>query len=178
MIKKGRMDRSTRVIIATLTVLVCAVAILAYMNAGNLDTKRELEEKAEFLLTSAENQYRLTMQDICDLGPVDFVAVMDTSTTEPTPISFSGVELSRLLEECQIEFHEGSTIQVQALDGYASAVTGREVLAKDNVYLCTYMNGEVLKPKQEGGFGPYLMVVKNDTFSQRWCKFVEEIVVR
>lgn len=69
-------------------------------------------------------------------------------------------------------------VQFRALDGYASAVTGQEVLTEDNVYLCIYMNGERLKPKQEGGLGPYLIVIKNDRFSQRWCKFVEEIQVR
>ena len=178
MIEERRTDRGTRVIIAILAVLVCAVAFLARLNAGNLGVKRELEEQAEFLLTSAQSQYRLSMRDIYDLDPVDFMAVMDTSTTEPTPISFSGVELSRLLQTYEIDLHEASIIQVKALDGYASAVTGREVLTKDNVYLCIYMNGEVLKPKQEGGFGPYLMVIRNDRFSQRWCKFVEEIAVR
>jgi hypothetical protein len=178
MITKKRMAASTRVIITTITVLLCTVAVLAYLNAGNLAAKKELEEKAEFLLTHQEKQYRITLEDIHALGPVDFVALMDTSTTDPTPLSLGGVELWTLLQQYQIKLQEGSLVQFRALDGYASAVTGQEVLTEDNVYLCIYMNGERLKPKQEGGLGPYLIVIKNDRFSQRWCKFVEEIQVR
>ncbi len=44
-----------------------------------------------------------------------------------------------------------TTIQVIALDGYTSALTGEEILAPENIYLCIAMDGEALKPRSEGG---------------------------
>ncbi|HHX54063.1 MAG TPA: molybdopterin-dependent oxidoreductase [Clostridiales bacterium] len=164
-------------IIITLVLLTAAVAVLAFLNAGSLERKQELEMNAEFLLGSGGAQRTITMRDILELDPVDFEAVMDTSTTDPTSVTFTGVELSRICEKFGIGIEPGMIVQVKALDGYASALTGEEVLAGDNVYICVYMNGEALKTKSEGGMGPYLMIIKSFLYSQRWCKFVEEIVV-
>ncbi len=161
----------------TIAGLIILIAIFAWLNAGNLKTKKELEMNAQFLLTLDGNQYKVAMQDLLTLEPVDFDAVMDTSTTDPTPVVFTGVELSRLCESLGFHISEDSSILAKGLDGYASAVTGSEALAEGNVYICIYMNGEVLKPKKQGGFGPYLMVIKNERFAQRWCKFVEEITI-
>jgi hypothetical protein len=175
--KCKKVKKSTLGISITVLLLLLSVAILAHLNAGSADMKKELEMNAEFFLTSNGSQYRVTMQDLLDLDPVDFDAVMDTSTTEPTPVTFTGVELSKLCKKYGIEINDSTIFHVKALDGYASAVTGEEALAEGNVYICIYMNGEVLRPKSEGGFGPYLMVVKNAQYSQRWCKYVEEIIV-
>ena len=131
---------------------------------------------AEFLLSGGGKQRTVKMQDILDLSPVEFTAVMDTSTSGPATVTFTGVELRKLCEESGIEIEPGMIVQVKALDGYASALTGEEVLTGDNVYICIYMNGETLKTKSEGGMGPYLMIIKSAPYSQRWCKFVEEIV--
>lgn len=175
MIKQRK--RNNYILIVTIALLILLTAVLAYLNAGNLEVKRELQMNAEFLLTQGANQYRITMQDILNLSPVDFTAVMNTSTTSPTPVELTGVELHKLLQSYNVELKDDSIVQVRALDGYASAVSSHEILTSGNIYVCIHMNGEVLKPKSEAGFGPYLMVIKNEQFSQRWCKFVEEIVV-
>lgn len=175
--RKKRIEKGKLVIIITMALLLAA-AILAYLNAGNLDLKRDLEMKAEFLLTEGNQHFRVTMGDILALDPVNFTAIMDTSTTDPTPVSFTGVELSKICAHYGLFISPRSVFQFKALDGYGSAVTGEEVLTSDNVYVCIAMNGEALKPKKEGGLGPYLMVIKGARFSQRWCKFIEEIVVR
>lgn len=175
--KVKKIKKSTLGIIITVSLLTLLVAVFARLNAGSADMKRELEMNAEFFLALNGNRYRVTMQDLLDLAPVDFDAVMDTSTTNPTPVTFTGVELSNLCEKFDIEIKDETILQVKALDGYASAVTGEEVLAEGNVYICIYMNGEVLKSKSKGGLGPYLMVIRSSQFSQRWCKFVEEIII-
>jgi hypothetical protein len=176
--KRRKIKKSTLGISITVLLLLLSVAVFASLNAGSTGIKKELEMNAEFFLASNDNRYRVTMQDILDLAPVDFDAIMDTSTTDPAPVSFTGIELSRLCEKFGIEISNDTNIHVKALDGYASAVTGEEALAEGNVYICIYMNGEVLKPKSEGGFGPYLMVIRSAQYSQRWCKYVEEIVIR
>ncbi|NMB00590.1 MAG: molybdopterin-dependent oxidoreductase [Firmicutes bacterium] len=173
-----RLENENLVIISSVAVLLVLVVVFAHLNAGNVDLKKDLEIKAEFVFVHDSDSYRVTMNDVLALNPVEFTAVMNTSTTDPTPVTFTGVELSKLCERYNIHISPDSVVLVKALDGYASALTGSEVLTEDNVYICIHMNGEALKPKKEGGLGPYLMVIKNVQFSQRWCKFVEEIEVR
>ncbi len=172
-------DKRMKIIIAiVVAVLLLAIVALAYLNAGDIERKKDLEMRAEFLIKQNGREQLLNMQDILDLEPVDFEAVKRTSTTEPTPVIFTGVEFGKLFAAYGFEIDNGSTVQVISLDGYASAVSGQEILSGDNVYLCIYMDGVPMKTKQEGGFGPYLMVIKNVQFSQRWCKFVEEIIIK
>lgn len=175
---KIRMSRGNFIVLVSTVLLLAATAVLAYLNAGDLALKKELEMNSEFLLTQGDSSSIVTMAELLDLAPVEFEAVMDTSVTDPTPVTFTGVELSKICASRGLEITPNSILQVLALDGYASVVTGAEVLEPGNVYICIAMNGEALKPKAQGGFGPYLMVIKNVMFSQRWCKYVEEIVVR
>lgn len=175
---KSATKRGNQIVVGSITLLVALTAVLAYLNAGDLALKKELEMNAEFLFTAGETSERVSMSQILELQPVEFEAVMDTSITDPTPVTFTGVELSWICQHFGIELLPDSLVQVSALDGYASVVTGAEALEPGNVYICIAMNGEALKPKSQGGFGPFMMVIKNVVFSQRWCKFVEEIVVR
>ena len=173
-----RIKKGNFAIMCSVVLLLAMVVLLAHLNAGDVALKKDLEMNAEFFLRQDESKYRVTMSDVLELDPVEFTANLNTSTTDSTPVTFTGVELSKLCQHYRVLISPDSIIQVSALDGYASALTGGEVLAVDNVYICIKMNGKVLQPKKEGGFGPYLMVIKNVRFSQRWCKFVEEIAVR
>ncbi len=173
-----RLGKQTLAISLTVTLLVLAVAALAYLNAGDLDRKKELEKTAQFVLIQGENRYKVSAADIAALAPVDFETVMRSAKTGTTPVSFTGVELRLIFSKYDVEIKADSTIQVTSLDGYASALTGEEVLAEKNAYLAVAMNGETLKPMSDGGSGPYYLVLPNTEFAQRWVKSVEEIVVK
>ncbi len=67
---------------------------------------------------------------------------------------------------------------VRATDGYTIALSPKEVKDEDNVYLAYKLNGKLLKRKEEGGSGPYQVIIRKDEFSQRWCKFVVEIELK
>lgn len=178
MINQKKVSKNKSFIIITIIILVLAVSVLAYFNRPGRELKQELQMNAEFILKSAEQEFRITMGDVLNLNPEDFKATMNTSATQPTPVEYTGIELNKLLKNYDVQITDESIIQVTALDGYATALTGKEVLDPENIYLSIYMNGEPLKSKVEGGDGPYLIVIRNDRFSQRWCKFVGEINVR
>ncbi len=158
-------------------VLVVIVAVFAYLNAGDVSYKKELEMNAIFELKVGEETAQITMDDMLSLDPVNIDAVMDTSNTDPTDVSFSGVELKKIFDFAGLEINS-ETIEVRSLDGYTSALTKEEIMQDDNVYICIAMGEEPLPPKSEGGMGPYLMIIKSSEFSQRWCKFVQEVVVQ
>jgi len=178
LINEEKVSKNKSFILITIIILVLAVSVLAYFNRVDHELKQELQMNAEFIIKNAEQEFRITMGDVLNLNPVDFTATMNTSTTQPTPVEYTGVELSKLLQNYDVQITDESIIQVTALDGYATALNGKEVLEPENIYLSIYKNGEPLKSKAQGGDGPYLIVIRNDRFSQRWCKFVAEINVR
>ncbi|NLL43034.1 MAG: molybdopterin-dependent oxidoreductase [Firmicutes bacterium] len=172
-----RRKNQTLGIAIVLAVLIIAVGVLAYLNRGDLGLKKELEMQAEFHLVHGDFKQRVTMEDIWNLKPVEFSTVM-RSGAGTSDVTFTGVELRRVLEKFGVNLQADSKVEVKALDGYASAFTGDEVLDPESLYITIAMDGKPLKPKGEGGFGPYFLVIRDSEFAQRWVKFVEEIVVR
>ena len=173
-----RKTKETLIVTTILVSLLCAVSVLAYLNGADRELKKELEIEAEFFLTEGEQSERITMADILAPQPVEFEAVLNTSTTSPTSVKFTGVELSKLCRRYGITLTPSSLIQVNALDGYASVVTGEEAYVQEMCTSASAWRGNRSNRKKEGGFGPYLMVIRDVQFSQRWCKFVEEIVIK
>lgn len=172
-----KIKKSTWFIICAIAILVICVAVFAILNADNLDEKNALESNAEFKITYDDKLVTVTMDDILAMEPKEFEATMDTSDSDPTAVTFTGVQLKDILDYFSIDVSGASTYEVTALDGFASALTQEEVMMDDNVYIVIEKSGEPLKTKSEGGSGPYMMVIRSSTFSMRWCKFVEEIIV-
>ncbi len=173
-----KIKKSNLIVIICIVVLAAAVAVFAALNADDIGMKKELEMNAEYIIRYGDTQKRITMQDMLDLDPVEFETTMDTSTTDPAAVTFTGVELKKIFEHLDIDISSVTVFEVRALDGYSSALSLDEVLADGNVYICLMMSGEALRPKSEGGYGPYMMVINSSQFSQRWCKFVQEIEIR
>ncbi len=174
---KKNVNNQAKILLVIIAVLVIMITIFSRLNAGDVSYKKELEMNAVFELKSGETTVQITMDDMLSLNPVPVSAVMDTSNTDPTDVSFSGVELKDVFEFADMEI-SSETIEVRSLDGYTSALTKEEIMTEDNVYICLAMDDEPLKPKSEGGMGPYLMIIKSSEFSQRWCKFVQEVVIQ
>ena len=162
----------------TVGILFAAVVLLMTLNRGNLEEKRALESNAQFAIIQEARSVKVDMRDIEELQPESFTTIMDTSTTAPTEVAMKGVELRKILEAKDISLEPGQTVEVRALDGYASALTYEEVMTPEDVYIVIEMNGEMLTPKKEGGMGPYLMVIRSAQFAQRWVKFVQDVEIK
>ena len=172
------MKKQTRILIIVIVVLIVAVGAFALLNRGSIEEKQRLEENAIFkIVQDGETLCEVSMADLDAIGQVEITAVMDTSDTEPTDVSFTGVEVKDILAYKGVSTQGVTSFEFRALDGYASAVTPEELEMEENVYICTKMSGENLGTKSEGGMGPYLMIIRSAQYSQRWCKFVEEIVL-
>ena len=76
--------RNIIIIITVIAVLVIAVGILAFINAGNAEEKKMLEEEAIILIKSAGQKLgEVDMNLIRNIGLEDFSANLDTSDSEP-----------------------------------------------------------------------------------------------
>ena len=173
---KTYIGRGNRGILITVCGLLAAVAVLAVLNRGDAALKRALEENREFLLKAeGETLVTVSLQDIVDMQPVEFSTRLATSISAPREVSLRGVELRLIYESLGIDVSEASLFAVRGLDSYFSPLTYAEVSAAEKVYICIAMDGEWLQDKSSGGWGPFLLVIKDELFAQRWCKYVEEI---
>lgn len=154
------------------------MGVFAFMNRELVKDKGYAHENAGVIIKEEDLEIVLGYENIKALGEVDFSAILDTSDTDPEEHIYTGVPLKNIIEEADFSLNDKSQVVVKGIDGYTVALSIEEVLDEENVYLAYAVNGKALKPKSQGGSGPYQLIVRKDQFSQRWCKFVVEIEVR
>lgn len=156
--------------------LIIVVAIFAYLNREYMADKSDFQEKALITFTvNGEEVETVDMVFVKKQGEKTFNKELDTSEGGPVEHSYTGVLLRDIIDVLDIDVKDKGEVIVRAIDGYTVALTIEEVLKDDNVYLVYKTDGEYLDPKAEGGEGPYRLVIREDQFGQRWCKFVTEI---
>ncbi|MCL2125758.1 MAG: molybdopterin-dependent oxidoreductase [Oscillospiraceae bacterium] len=172
------MKKPNIVIYAVLFMLLAATALLAYLNRGDAELRKALEENSEFeVRVGGELVATIGLQMLVDSDPQEFVAAYATSSTSPRDARFKGVELRLVLDALDVDVDKAERIGVTGLDSYYSPLSKEEVESVDNVYICYEMDGDVLKPQGEGGIGPFLLVIRSESYAQRWCKYVTTIDV-
>jgi len=176
--KVGKSGRGNLLVYSVLGVLLVVVALLAFLNRGDVELRRALAENREFQIR-VDGRYVATvgLQTLLDIGPQEFSTSFATSITSPRDVTLRGVELRLLLDALDIDTSAASHFVVSALDGYHSPLARAEVEQEGLIYICFAMDGEVLRPQSEGGFGPYMMVIRGSRFAQRWCRYVEAVDV-
>lgn len=168
-----------KTVVIILVFLIVIVGVTAYLNRGSIADKKEIIAKTQ--ITFLENGEEVKTFDLNYLQKQDektFKKELDTSETGPEMQTYTGVLLSEIIENAGIDLNDKSQVIVKAIDGYTVALTAAEVRKDDNVYLVYKQDGEYLKGKSEGGTGPYRIVIRDDQFGQRWCKFVVEVNVK
>ena len=176
LVKGVCVKKANKTVYLILGLLLVAVAALAFLNRGDAELRRALAENREFEIR-IDGEYAATvgLQTLLDMDPQEFTTSLATSIAAPHNVTLRGVELRRLLEATGIETTKASHIVVSGIDGYYSPLSLPEVLQEGLIYICFSMDGDLLKSQNEGGYGPYLMVIKGSLFAQRWCKYIEAV---
>lgn len=164
-----------RKITLVIIILAAIVSVTAYMNLKTVEVKKELQENAEFVIKDNGKEIaKFNMKEIRALGETEFSANLKTNGKEPIPYTYTGVSLKNLFEKYGVDIKDKSALIVTSIDGYTVAVDINKVLEDDNVYLAYMREGESLGNREDGGKGPYQMIISKDKFSQHWCKFAVE----
>lgn len=108
---------------------------------------------------------------------ITFPAVVRSSGKKPVATEYKGVEMSKLFHTLNIDLSNVEKIIFNATDGYRIILSTEEINEPNNVYLTYERDGEPLKSKKQGGNGPFQLIIRQDPFSQRWIKHVDEIVL-
>lgn len=160
-------------------VLIVVVSISAYLNKQSVQEKKEMMQEAKFqIIIDDKSVAEPNMEEIMNMDPVQYEANINKSGKDPVTHNFTGVPLINILEKYKVDLSEKLQVIATAVDGYTVAYSISEVKDKDNIYITYKMDDKLLGPKEEGGRGPFMLVVREDPFSQRWCKFLIEVKVQ
>jgi hypothetical protein len=172
--KKKIMEK--KIILIVVAVLVVVLGIFIYLHwHGSQDNILRYQDSELIIKQQGETKKILTLADIIALGEAEIEVVQDTSKTEPTKYTYSGILLKTVLEKAGIDYSGCSAIIASAVDGFVSAIPISKVLEDDNVFLVYKWEGKPLGTREENGKGPLMIIIRKDQFSQNWCKYLIEV---
>jgi hypothetical protein len=168
-----------KTVIVIMSVLAVVIAMTAYLNKEYASKRADIHNNAGFLLKENGSEVStLYLDDIRSAGAESFKAVLKTSGKEPEYHNYEGTQLKNLIKAAGIESSGKTTVVVTAVDGYSIAYPLEDILSEKNAYLSFSEGGELLKSREEGGRGPYQVIILSDKFSNRRCKHAVEMDVR
>lgn len=173
------MNKNTKTIIFILVVLVSISFTGLYLNRDYIERNKKLNEKAMVeIYDSGEFLVSYTMKEIRQIGEEQFEATLNTSNTKAKKYEYTGVLLKKIFETSEIKIDNKEMVSVTGADGYTVAVSMNKIIEKDNVYLAYKRQDMPLGTREDGGSGPYQLIIRKDSFSQNWCKYVVKVDVR
>lgn len=168
-----------KTVIIIMSVLAAIIAFTAYLNKDYASERAEVESKAGFVIKNNGTAVStLYLNDIKSAGEESFKAILKTNGKEPEYFNYEGTQIKKLIKAAGIDLSEKSAVIVTAVDGYSIAYSIEDILSESNAYLSYARDGKLLKNREEGGKGPYQVIILSDKFSNRRCKHAVEMDVR
>lgn len=165
-------NKQNRWIFGIIIGLAVILGATGFMNRGSASEKAALNENAVFkVLVNGEEVVSRNMVEIQALGESEFQANLKTNGKEAIDYQYTGVLIKTILEDAGVDLQDAKGVVVSAVDGYAVSVSMEKILDEDNVYLAYKRDGEPIGTREDGGKGPYQMIIRKDAFSQYWCKY-------
>ncbi len=171
------MNKTSKAAIFILILLVVVFLAALSMNKSEIESRRILLESSTIEVISEDQSDMVGLEVIQSLGLEEFEAVLDTSSTDASLYKYSGVQLVKLLASLGYEIDGKDMIIATGADGFSVAYSGEEVLEDGNIYIAVMEEGKYLGGIEDGGSGPYEIIVINDSFSNRRCKWITGIEV-
>ena len=167
------MKKSTTVVIVVIAVLAVGVAVLAALNGREAAGKKQLRDDAVFVILDGRGQppvmlAEVTMEDFLSLEQREFEAVYKKSGKDPETRYYTGAPFAEVLQMKEIDPAGFAAAAFGAADGYASAISMEDALDTQRCYIAA----------DDGGDGPFRMILPKDQFSQRWCKMLVDVTLK
>ena len=172
------MARHTKITVITLCALAAAICVLLLINRSQIlaGKKAQAEETLTFTYEGAPVA-TLAGEDIRSLPSETFEATIRSSGERPVPAEYTGVEIHDLLDRAGVSVSEGGALLFKGADMYLTKVEAGELSEHGNIYIVFMRDGEIMKNRAHGGEGPYQVIVRNDYYSLRWCKYLSEVEI-
>ena len=166
-----------KVVLISLGVLIIIVGVFAYLNAQDAEDRHLNQREAKMFLVADEVRIETDFATILELEEHRFTATLRSSDGTSRDHTYTGVLMKDLLEHYGLPLEGAEQVVTTAADGYAIALAMEEVLQDDNVYIVYEIDGDPMAPREDGGSGPYQLVIREDPFGQRWNKHLMEIKI-
>lgn len=173
--KSKKPAAGTLIVAAVVVALAVVVVVFALLNREGAEEKMQLQNDAVFLITAGGETVQVSMEDMESLTPRDIEATYKKSGKKPEIRTYTGVPLADILALKGVDASGYTTVTFTAADGYASALPLEEALSARDCFIVVMEGGEPLGKREDGGSGPFRMILPNDEFSQRWCSFLMEV---
>jgi len=171
------MSRNTKVVIISIVALAFAVMVLAFLNRDSIADRKALQESGNFIIIAGDRQYTVTMDDLEAISPRAIDANYKTNLMPAVQKRYTGVSLKSVFDYLEVDYSAAKRVRFSAADGYVSAAPISDALNEENCFIVFEEAGKPLGTRETGGFGPYMAIFAKDRFSQRWCKYLLEVVV-
>ena len=155
--------------IAIVLAVVC-LGVLIVLNKKNAAVDDAHAAAGEIVVETADGEKVYAYQETGD-DYVTFDTEMRRKNGDVFPKTYSGRELSAVLDDLGIPVDDRTEITAICADQYEISLSGTEVLESGNVYIVSREGGEVLDEES----GPFMLVVNGDEFATRWGKNIVRI---
>lgn len=170
-----RQRRAATVVAAVIVGLIIAVVALAWLNRSDAG----VQEGSVAITRDGKTLTTFTLAEVRELRSVSAKKKIVSSNNGDEEGTFTGVPLRTLLDEVSPTLlDKASMVVTRATDGYVSSLDAAEVGEDDDVLLVYEKDGESLGTSEDGGTGPFRIVILSDTYGNRCTKWVNEIEVR
>lgn len=161
-------------IIIILILMAAIIAVLAWLNRPE-----NQPVSGQLSITVSGKTVDYTMEDIKAMPKVEFEKEIVSSSQENQKGMFTGVTLNDLLTAADPDWQkQGTMVVCQAEDGYVSSFDMDEVATDDNIIVAYMIDGKSLGTKEDGGKGPFRIVVRDDEFGTRSTYWLSQIEVQ
>lgn len=156
--------RQTTAIVIILAVLIIAVAVLAALNRS----EDQLVTGQLEIMLRGESVAVLLPADVGALPAIELRKEIVSGSGDSQSGLFTGVALRTLLDTAAPGWAEGaSRVICRAEDNFISAFAVDEVTADDNIMVAYLLDGKPLSGREQGGKGPFRLVIRDDTYGNR-----------
>ena len=166
-------NKSAAVVICVAVFLTGAVVVLGIINYEQFALRRALLEYGAFSVTAGGYTHAVSMEDLLTVG-----AVSVSATARGETRNFTGVPLADIFAHLGISGDNAGSVLFTSLDGFATAVSIADALDGTNAFIVFEEDGQPLGTREEGGLGPYMLVMARDQFPNRWARYLMEITVQ
>ena len=172
------MAKGTKIVIIVSAILAVIVAVFAWLNRDYIAMRSGAQESSVFFVSAGGEEFSVNMEDLTALSPADIPANYKTTGQDAETRVYQGVSLKEIIDYLEIDYSGFSSAHFFAADGYASALTIKEAMDSGKCFIAVSLDKKPLGTKEDGGSGPFMMILPGDRFSQRWCKFLIEVTLQ
>ena len=164
-------------IVAGTSLLLLAIVAAMWVLSGNSLVDGVERSKTITFIVDGEVAVTIDRDFLAAQDNRTFSATIRSNGKRPQQTRYTGILLANLFQQLGLDLTDRTQVVVKAIDGYVSTLTMDELQNK-RIYIAYQMDGEDLKPINEGGNGPFQLVIPSDPYSQRWCKYVYQVEVK